>query len=86
MKGVSKSTPRSGYSVCIALTTQSFVCQSFVQCDMRKNGVLYINRTPADPFQGYQAGWKRSGLGGSDGDGKLGMLEFTQTRQVVMAW
>ena len=53
---------------------------------MRKNGVLYINRTPADPFQGYQAGWKRSGLGGSDGDGKLRMLEFTQTRQVVMAW
>lgn len=45
-------------------------------------GELYINRTPADPYQGYHAGWKRSGLGGDDG--KHGMLEFTQTRLVVM--
>lgn len=44
-------------------------------------GELYINRTPADPYQGYHAGWKRSGLGGDDG--KHGMLEFTQTRLVV---
>ena len=35
-------------------------------------GELYINRTPADPYQGYHAGWKRSGLGGDDG--KHGML------------
>ena len=42
-------------------------------------GELYINRTPADPYQGYHAGWKRSGLGGDDG--KHGMLEFTQTLQ-----
>lgn len=47
-------------------------------------GELYINRTPADPYQGYHAGWKRSGLGGDDG--KHGMLEFTQTRLVVMAY
>jgi lactaldehyde dehydrogenase/glycolaldehyde dehydrogenase len=45
-------------------------------------GELYINRTPADPYQGYHAGWKRSGLGGDDG--KHGMLEFTQTRLVIM--
>jgi len=45
-------------------------------------GEVYINRTPADPYQGYHAGWKRSGLGGDDG--KHGMLEFTQTRLVVM--
>lgn len=45
-------------------------------------GELYINRTPADPYQGFHAGWKRSGLGGDDG--KHGMLEFTQTRLVVM--
>jgi lactaldehyde dehydrogenase/glycolaldehyde dehydrogenase len=45
-------------------------------------GELYINRTPADPYQGYHAGWKRSGLGGDDG--KHGMLAFTQTRLVVM--
>ena len=47
-------------------------------------GELYINRTPADPYQGYHAGWKRSGLGGDDG--KHGMLEFTQTRLVIMAY
>ena len=47
-------------------------------------GELYINRTPADPYQGYHAGWKRSGLGGDDG--KHGMLEFTQTRLVVMGY
>lgn len=41
-----------------------------------------MNRTPADPYQGYHTGWKRSGLGGDDG--KHGMLEFTQTRLVVM--
>lgn len=45
-------------------------------------GELYINRPPADPYQGYHAGWKRSGLGGDDG--KHGMLEFTQTRLVIM--
>jgi lactaldehyde dehydrogenase/glycolaldehyde dehydrogenase len=45
-------------------------------------GELYINRTPSDPYQGFHAGWKRSGLGGDDG--KHGMLEFTQTRLVVM--
>ena len=45
-------------------------------------GELYVNRMPADPYQGYHAGWKRSGLGGDDG--KHGMLEFTQTRLVVL--
>jgi len=45
-------------------------------------GELYINRFPADPYQGYHAGWKKSGLGGDDG--KHGMLEFTQTRLVIM--
>jgi lactaldehyde dehydrogenase / glycolaldehyde dehydrogenase len=45
-------------------------------------GELYVNRTPADPYQGFHSGWKRSGLGGDDG--KHGMLEFTQTRLVVM--
>lgn len=45
-------------------------------------GEVYVNRTPADPYQGYHAGWKKSGLGGDDG--KHGMLEFTQTRLVVL--
>ncbi|MCJ8340283.1 MAG: aldehyde dehydrogenase [Pseudomonadales bacterium] len=47
-------------------------------------GEVYINRTPADPYQGFHAGWKRSGLGGDDG--KHGMLEYTQTRLVVMKY
>ncbi len=50
--------------------------------DTIEAGELYINRFPADPYQGYHAGWKRSGLGGDDG--KHGMLEFTQTRLVVL--
>ena len=45
-------------------------------------GEIYINRTPADPYQGFHAGWKRSGLGGDDG--KHGMLQYTQTRLVVL--
>ncbi|WP_250455415.1 aldehyde dehydrogenase [Caballeronia sp. ATUFL_M2_KS44] len=49
-----------------------------------EGGELYINRTPADPYQGFHAGWKRSGIGGDDG--KHGMLEFTQTRLVVMKY
>ncbi|UTV30487.1 aldehyde dehydrogenase [Photobacterium atrarenae] len=44
-------------------------------------GEFYINRIPADPYQGYHQGWKRSGLGGDDG--KHGMLDYTQTRLVV---
>lgn len=44
-------------------------------------GELYINRIPADPYQGYHRGWKRSGLGGDDG--KHGMLDYTQTRLVI---
>jgi len=47
-------------------------------------GEMYINRTPSDPYQGFHAGWKRSGLGGDDG--KHGMLEYTQTRLVVLKY
>ncbi len=36
-------------------------------------GEIYINRTPSDPYQGFHAGWKRSGLGGDDG--KHGMFQ-----------
>jgi lactaldehyde dehydrogenase/glycolaldehyde dehydrogenase len=50
--------------------------------DAIEAGEFYVNRFPADPYQGYHAGWKRSGLGGDDG--KHGMLEFTQTRLVIL--
>lgn len=44
-------------------------------------GECYVNRIPDDPYQGFHAGWKRSGIGGDDG--MHGMLAFTQTRLVV---
>lgn len=47
-------------------------------------GECYVNRVPDDPYQGYHAGWKRSGIGGDDG--QHGMLAFTQTRLVVMPY
>ena len=47
-------------------------------------GELYINRFPADPYQGFHSGWKKSGLGGDDG--KHGMLEFTRTRLVILKY
>jgi lactaldehyde dehydrogenase/glycolaldehyde dehydrogenase len=50
--------------------------------DRIESGELYVNRFPGDPYQGFHAGWKRSGLGGDDG--KHGMLEFTQTRLVIL--
>jgi len=50
--------------------------------DCIESGELYVNRFPGDPYQGYHAGWKKSGLGGDDG--KHGMLEFTQTRLVIL--
>jgi lactaldehyde dehydrogenase / glycolaldehyde dehydrogenase len=50
--------------------------------DRIESGELYVNRFPGDPYQGYHAGWKKSGLGGDDG--KHGMLEFTQTRLVIL--
>ena len=50
--------------------------------DSIESGELYVNRFPGDPYQGFHAGWKKSGLGGDDG--KHGMLEFTQTRLVIL--
>jgi lactaldehyde dehydrogenase / glycolaldehyde dehydrogenase len=63
------------------LYTENY-CTATRSADEIEAGELCVNRTPADPYQGFHAGWKRSGLGGDDG--KHGMLEFTQTRLVVM--
>lgn len=49
-----------------------------------ETGELYVNRAPADAYQGHHAGWRHSGIGGDDG--KHGMLAFTQTRLVVMPY
>ena len=45
-------------------------------------GELIVNRAPADPYQGFHAGWKQSGVGGDDG--KHGVLAFTQTRLITL--
>lgn len=47
-------------------------------------GELYINRKQGEAFQGYHAGWKKSGIGGDDG--KHGVEEFMQTRVVYMKY
>lgn len=69
------------YGLASVLFTESHRSAQWVAAEIEA-GELYINRAPADPYQGYHAGWKRSGLGGDDG--KHGMLEFTQTRLVVV--
>ena len=69
------------YGLSSVLYTKSLQSAMHVSSSIEA-GEIYINRTPADPYQGYHAGWKRSGIGGDDG--KHGMLEFTQTRLVVL--
>lgn len=49
-----------------------------------ESGELYINRKQGEPFQGFHAGWKKSGIGGDDG--KHGLEEFMQTRIVFMKY
>jgi len=45
-------------------------------------GELYVNRKQGEAFQGYHAGWKKSGIGGDDG--KYGMEEYLRTRVVYL--
>ncbi|KSR38167.1 aldehyde dehydrogenase [Pseudomonas aeruginosa] len=71
------------FGLCSVLYSESYRTAMTV-ANAIEAGELYVNRTPADPYQGYHAGWKRSGLGGDDG--KHGMLEFTQTRLVVLKY
>jgi lactaldehyde dehydrogenase/glycolaldehyde dehydrogenase len=47
-------------------------------------GELYINRSQGEAFQGYHAGWKKTGIGGDDG--KHGLEEFLQTRTVYIKY
>lgn len=47
-------------------------------------GELYINRTQGEAYQGFHAGWKRSGIGGDDG--KHGMQAYLKTRVVYMSY
>ena len=45
-------------------------------------GETYINRENFEAMQGFHAGWRKSGIGGTDG--KHGLYEFTQTHMVYM--
>ncbi|WP_286680816.1 aldehyde dehydrogenase [Tepidanaerobacter sp. EBM-49] len=49
-----------------------------------ESGEVYINRKQSEAYNGYHAGWKKSGLGGDDG--KHGMEEFLQTRIVYIKY
>jgi lactaldehyde dehydrogenase/glycolaldehyde dehydrogenase len=51
-------------------------------CREIKFGETYINRENFEAMQGYHAGVRKSGIGGTDG--KHGVLEFTQTHIVYI--
>ncbi|KOY83841.1 aldehyde dehydrogenase [Lysinibacillus macroides] len=47
-------------------------------------GEVYVNRQQGEAYQGYHAGWKKSGIGGDDG--KHGFEEFLQQKTVYLAF
>ncbi|MBI4164173.1 MAG: aldehyde dehydrogenase [Acidobacteria bacterium] len=51
-------------------------------CQEIRFGETYINRENFEAFQGFHAGWRKSGIGGADG--KHGLYEHTQTHMVYI--
>ncbi|KQY26326.1 hypothetical protein ASD31_20235 [Rhizobium sp. Root482] len=51
-------------------------------CRELKFGEIYINRENFEAMQGFHAGRKNSGIGGSDG--KHGLYEFTETHVIYI--
>ncbi len=51
-------------------------------CSELKFGETYINRENFEALQGFHAGWRKSGIGGTDG--KHGLYEFMQTQVVYL--
>ena len=49
-----------------------------------KFGETYVNRENFEEMQGYNSGWRRSGIGGDDG--KHGILEFFNTQVVYLQY
>ncbi len=47
-------------------------------------GEVYVNRQQGEAYQGYHAGWKKSGIGGDDG--KHGFEEFLQHKTVYLSF
>lgn len=51
-------------------------------CQEIRFGETYINRENFEAFQGFHAGWRKSGIGGADG--KHGLYENLQTHMVYI--
>ncbi|MEG0258391.1 MAG: aldehyde dehydrogenase [Lysinibacillus sp.] len=47
-------------------------------------GEVYVNRQQGEAYQGYHAGWKKSGIGGDDG--RHGFEEFLQHKTVYLSY
>jgi len=47
-------------------------------------GETYVNRENMENMQGFHAGWRRSGIGGADGE--HGVLEYTQSHFVYLQY
>ena len=53
-------------------------------CQELQFGETYINRAHGETVQGFHSGWKKSGIGGSDG--KYGLEEYVQPRLVYVKY
>jgi lactaldehyde dehydrogenase/glycolaldehyde dehydrogenase len=53
-------------------------------CNEIKFGETYVNRENGEAFQGFHAGWRKSGIGGADG--KHGIEEFLMTHLVYIRY
>ncbi|MBR5383446.1 MAG: aldehyde dehydrogenase, partial [Clostridia bacterium] len=53
-------------------------------CQELQFGETYINRMHGETVQGFHSGWKKSGIGGSDG--KYGLEEYVQPRLVYVKY
>lgn len=53
-------------------------------CNELRFGETYINRENFETFQGFHAGWRKSGIGGADG--KHGLYECMQTHTVYVQY
>lgn len=51
-------------------------------CQETRFGETYINREDFEAMQGFHVGWRKSGIGGADGE--HGLYDFMQTHVVTM--
>jgi lactaldehyde dehydrogenase/glycolaldehyde dehydrogenase len=53
-------------------------------CNEIRVGETYVNRENFEAMQGFHSGWRKSGIGGSDG--KHGLEEYLQTHVVYLTY